>query len=175
VTLIKTDGSVVLATAAEASQIIETLHRDEISKDLGKAGLETLAIVLYKHPISRREIDYIRGVNSAFIVRNLLIRGLIEKIDDTDNKRSFLYRPTIGTLSFMGLSSVCDLPDYEETLKQLNNCGDETASDIQSDKADALSQNTIKPDNESIEKPIDTSLSDIDNTYHVGKDEKTNK
>ena len=175
VTLIKTDDSIMLATATEASLIIENLHRDEINKDLGKAGLETLAIVLYKHPISRREIDYIRGVNSAFIVRNLLIRGLIEKIEDTENKRNFLYKPTINTISFLGLSSIADLPDYEETLKLINGVGDENSIPVQNELTSSPESLGTTPDNESIEKPIDTSLSDIDNTYHVGKDEKKKK
>ena len=69
----------MLGTAPQMSATVETLTKEELMKDLGKAGLETISIILYKGPISRAEIDYIRGVQSNFILRNLLVRGLIEK------------------------------------------------------------------------------------------------
>jgi segregation and condensation protein B len=75
-TLVQTDDEVMLGTAKELSSLIEQLTKEELTRDLGKAGLETLSIVLYQGPISRADIDYIRGVNSQFILRNLLIRGL---------------------------------------------------------------------------------------------------
>src|SRR5690606_35907752 len=76
------DGEeVALGTHPEASALVEKLQKEEFSRDLGRAGLETLAIVLYKGPISRREIDHIRGVNSGFILRSLMVRGLIERVD----------------------------------------------------------------------------------------------
>src|SRR3989344_3952019 len=63
--VIISDGEFVsLGTHPDASKLIESLHKEELSRELGRAGLETLAIVLYKGPISRREIDHIRGVNS---------------------------------------------------------------------------------------------------------------
>src|SRR3989344_2884873 len=58
---------VSLGTHPNASEIIENLQKEELSRELGRAGLETLAIILYRGPISRREIDHIRGVNSSFI------------------------------------------------------------------------------------------------------------
>ncbi len=72
-TLVRTDDEVMLGTAKEISLLIEQLTKEELTRDLGKAGLETLSIILYQGPISRADIDYIRGVNSQFIVRNLLI------------------------------------------------------------------------------------------------------
>src|SRR3989344_5907696 len=74
------DDSVELRIAPELSDMIHGLEREERSRPLGKAGSETLSIILYKGPVTRAEIDYIRGVNSTFILRNLLIRGLVEKI-----------------------------------------------------------------------------------------------
>jgi segregation and condensation protein B len=88
-------------------------------KDLGKAGLETLSIVLYQGPLSRSEIDYIRGVNSQFIMRNLLIRGLVEKVDNPVDRRSFLYKPTLALLGYLGVSTVTDVPDYETVRKNI--------------------------------------------------------
>lgn len=118
--LVRTETAVELRTAPEAGALIEALRKEELSKDLGKAGLETLSIVLYNSPITRAEIDYIRGVNSTFIVRNLLIRGLIEREQNKKDQRSFLYKPTFELLSFLGIRRIEDLPEYhavEEELK----------------------------------------------------------
>ncbi len=113
VTLQSKDDEITLGTAKEMSAIIEKLTREELSRDLGKAGLETLAIILYKGPISRRDIDYIRGVNSTFIIRNLLVRGLVEKVQSKTDERVFLYKTTFDLLSFLGLKSEHDLPEFE--------------------------------------------------------------
>jgi len=108
------DDEVMLGTASKLSHIIERLTKEELVRDLGKAGLETISIIAYKGPISRAEIDYIRGVQSAFILRNLQIRGLVERIDNEKDHRSFLYRPTFELLQFLGVSKIEDLPEYEK-------------------------------------------------------------
>ena len=113
------DDEVALRTAASAASFIETLAKEELTKDLGKAGLETLSIVLYQGPISRREIDYVRGVNSNFILRSLLVRGLVEKIDNPKDQRSFLYRATFDLLSFLGISRIEDLPEYSAVRQEI--------------------------------------------------------
>lgn len=117
--LLSLTDEVVLGTAPEASAFIEAITKEELSKDLSKASLETLAIVLYKGPITRAEIDYIRGVNSTFILRNLLVRGLVEKVDNPADQRSFLYRPTFQLLEFMGVANTESLPEYEATMTAL--------------------------------------------------------
>ena len=118
-TIVTKDDEVMLATRAEAASLIEGLVKEELSRDLGKSGLETLSIVLYKGPISRREIDYIRGVNSQFILRNLLVRGLVEKITDEKDERRFLYRPTFELLQSLGVSSISELPEYTKVQEEL--------------------------------------------------------
>ena len=115
IVLIKNDDEYLLGTAPEMAPAIEKIVKEELNRDLGKAGLETLTIVLYRGPISRTEINYIRGVNSNYILRNLLVRGLIEKVDH--GGRSTVYRPTFELLSFMGISKVEDLPSYDEVAK----------------------------------------------------------
>jgi segregation and condensation protein B len=110
--LVHKDGEVLLVTHPKVGPIIEILTREELVKDLGKAGLETLSIVVYQGPIARRDIDYIRGVNSNFILRNLLVRGLVEKVSDKNDQRSFLYKPTFELLSHLGLNRIEDLPEY---------------------------------------------------------------
>lgn len=116
--LLKKDESVMLGTSSEMSATIETLIKEELDRDLGKAGLETMAIVLYRGPILKSEIDYIRGVNSGFILRNLLVRGLVEK-EQNPSGRGFVYRPTFELMQHLGVAEIEKLPDFEEINKSL--------------------------------------------------------
>lgn len=118
--IIMLGDEISIGTRPELSSLIENLTKEELSRDLGKAGLETISIILYKHPISRREIDFIRGVNSSFVLRNLLIRGLIKKNESRGVSRGYFYEPTIDLLSFLGLSKVDDLPQYQDVLSELD-------------------------------------------------------
>jgi len=116
------DGeSVSLGTHPAASALIERIQKEEFSRELGRAGLETLSIVLYKGPVSRREIDYIRGVNSGFIIRNLLIRGLIERTESVSGERSYSYKPTLELLRHLGVKRREDLPEYGVALAKIEN------------------------------------------------------
>lgn len=119
-----------LATHPEMSTIFETLIKEDLNKDLGKAGLETLSIILYRGPIKRSEIDYIRGVNSQFILRNLLIRGLIERISDPTDERSYLYKPTFDLLSYLGLNKVEDLPEFASVRSEIENYKKESEPEV---------------------------------------------
>jgi len=117
--VISNEDEIALGTHPEASSLIEKLQKDELSRDLGRAGLETLSIILYKGPISRREIDYIRGVNSSFILRNLLIRGLIERSEGAVGERSFSYKSTLELLRFLGVKNREELPEFETAFKKI--------------------------------------------------------
>jgi segregation and condensation protein B len=113
-----TDGeNVNLGTHPSLSSLIENLQKEELSRELGHAGLETLAVILYKGPISRREIDYIRGVNSSFILRSLLIRGLIERSENTG--RSYSYKATLKLFEHLGIARREDLPEYQTAFKKI--------------------------------------------------------
>lgn len=118
--LVRKDNSVVLGIHGELGSLIESIRKDEITKDLSKAALETLSIVLYRNGVARSEIDYVRGVNSSFILRNLLVRGLVERIVDSKDSRRILYRPTFQLLSYMGVTSISQLPNYENVQKELD-------------------------------------------------------
>ncbi len=111
-TLIETSGTVELRTAPGASATIERIKREALEKDLGKAGAETLALVLYRGPIARSEIDYIRGVNSTFVLRNLLMRGLLVRNPNPKDQRSYIYEATPDLLALLGVSRVSELPEY---------------------------------------------------------------
>ena len=120
IALIEKDDEVMFGTASEFSSLIEDLQKEELNRDLSKASLETLSIVLYKNGASRSEIDYIRGVNSSFTLRALSVRGLVEKIPDPKDSRRFLYRPSFELLSFMGVKSVEELPEYNTVNNSIN-------------------------------------------------------
>lgn len=117
--LVRNRDAMMLGTAPEVSAVIETITKEELSKELSKSAVETLAIVLYKGPLTRTEIDYIRGVNSTFILRNLQVRGLIERTANPKDQRAFLYQPTFRLLESLGVERIESLPrwaDVEATL-----------------------------------------------------------
>lgn len=118
-TILREGDKVGLVTAKDASKIVEEFAKEEFGGDLTRAALETLAAVSYKGPIKRSEIDYIRGVNSSFMLRNLLIRGLIERVRDPKDSRSYVYRVSRDFLKFLGLTSISDLPEYGSFAKKL--------------------------------------------------------
>jgi len=120
VELITTDTTLSLRTADSQSHLIETLQRQDEEKDVGTAGLEVLAIVLYKGSISRAAIDYIRGVNSSGTLRQLVLRGLLERNKDTTDARAWVYSATPELLAYVGVSSVDQLPEYEELTSALH-------------------------------------------------------
>lgn len=120
IVLMEKNEEYLLATAPEFSGIIEELQKEELNKDLSKASLETLSIVLYKNGASRAEIDYIRGVNSSFTLRALAIRGLVEKVSDPKDNRRYIYRPSFDLLSYMGVKSVEELPDYNDLKSSID-------------------------------------------------------
>lgn len=131
--LVFKDNEVTLNTSSAMSELIGKLTKEELVRDLGKAGLETLSIILYRGPISRAEIDYIRGVQSNFILRNLQIRGLIEKVPDHKDQRKFLYRSTFDLLSFLGISKIEDLPEFEKAKTEFNDLNQKREAAVNSD------------------------------------------
>lgn len=116
--LIRKDDEVVLGTQTETSDIIARITKEELSREIGKAGLETLTIILYRGPISRADIDYLRGVNSTFILRNLMVRGLVERVSNPSDARGYLYKPTFELLSLLGITRIEDLPDFSEIVQK---------------------------------------------------------
>ena len=108
------DAQVQLTTAPEASSAVETFLGLEATQKLSRAALETLTIVAYRQPISRPAIDTIRGVNSEYILRGLLSRGLVEEVGRAETPgRPILYGTTQDFLLYFGLSSLSDLAPFE--------------------------------------------------------------
>lgn len=114
--LLITDTDVQLVTAPELSDFITEQRKQELKADIGKAGAETLAIILYKGAVTRAEIDYVRGVNSSYILRALEVRGLITR-NSEGNVNRFSVTPQL--LAHMGITRREELPDYARILDQL--------------------------------------------------------
>lgn len=117
VKLVEHNEEVSLVTSPEFAPLIEKIIKEERERELGRAGIETLTIVAYKGPISKKEIEYIRGVNSQYAIRNLLLRGLIERGSGVDGK--VVYTVTSDTIRFLGLTKISDLPEFEAMQKEL--------------------------------------------------------
>lgn len=120
IVLIETGEEVALVTAPSAHELISKLRKEELSRDLGKAALETLSVILYRGRVSRREIEYVRGVNSTAILRSLLIRGLVERTQSEIDERQFLYRGTVELFSLLGITKQDDLPEFAKVQAELN-------------------------------------------------------
>jgi len=122
--IIVKDKKALLATKPENMREVEALTKSSIQENLSKAALEVLSIIAYRSPISRSEIEAIRGVNCSFTLRNLLLRDLIERQDNPKDAREYVYFPTFRLLQSLGLENTKGLPDYEtlsvdERLKML--------------------------------------------------------
>ena len=115
--VVQTDTEIQLVTAPELSEFVEAMRKDEIAGDIGKAGAETLAIILYRGPVARAEIDRIRGVNSSFIIRNLLTRGLITR---QAHKNSYQFSISSALLEHLGLTKKEALPEYKTFMDALD-------------------------------------------------------
>lgn len=110
--VIRDGQAILLASKPENAPVIEALTKSTREENLSKAALEVLAIVAYRAPVSRAEIDAIRGVNCSFTLRNLLLRDLITREGNPSDNRGYLYRPTLRFLQSIGLGQIEELPDY---------------------------------------------------------------
>lgn len=119
VVIVDDGGEIELRVAGSAAALIERVRKEEYARDIGKAGEEVLAAILYRGPLTRSEIDFIRGVNSSQTLRTLTLRGLVRKAQNPKDPRSFLYEPTTELLAQLGVESNKDLPDYTEIRAKL--------------------------------------------------------
>ena len=103
-----------LATKADFSPLAAAVLKSELSENLTSAAIDALTIVCYAGPVSRAEIDYIRGVNSGFILRSLMIRGLIDRIPHPQKGNAVLYQPSFELLKLLGVGKAERLPEYQK-------------------------------------------------------------
>ncbi len=109
----KVGQSYQMATSPKYSSVIKEFIKSEQTGELTKPALETLTIIAYRGPITKAELEQIRGVNCSLIIRNLLIRGLVEAKEDKE-KMATVYLITFDFLQFLGMDRVSQLPDYDK-------------------------------------------------------------
>jgi segregation and condensation protein B len=106
-----------LVAAPASVEIVKKLVKSDFEEDLSQAALETLAIIAYRGPVSRAAIESLRGVNCSFILQSLSIRGLIDRKNNPEDGRSYIYNVTFDFLKHLGINQLGDLPNYEELKK----------------------------------------------------------
>jgi len=113
-TLQEHKGKYQLTTKPELGTLIEQFLGLQATSRLSKAALETLAIIAYKQPVTRPQLDDIRGVNSDGVIKSLLSKGLIEETGRGDGPgRPIIYGSTNDFLQYFGLNSLSELPPFE--------------------------------------------------------------
>lgn len=113
--IIEADKKYQMTSAPENSELVQKFLKEEVVGELTRPQLETLTIIAYRGPISKIELEQIRGVNCSLILRNLMIRGLVEcKVGDGLDR----YIITHEFLKFLGIANIGDLPDYEKLNKK---------------------------------------------------------
>lgn len=111
--LIENNRQYQLTTTADNAPLVQEFLKDETSGELSQPSLEALTIIAYRGPIGKLELEKIRGVNCSLIIRNLLLRGLIEEKYEKVREENY-YTVTHDFVRFLGLNSVNDLPEYEK-------------------------------------------------------------
>jgi|GEM_PF-497797 len=110
------EDTIQMVTEKSQHELIEKFMQKELEGDLSNPALEVLAIIAYRGPLSKPDVEAIRGVNCSFTVRNLLLRGLIERLPHPTDKRTKLYHVTHNFLRSLGLESIEQLPQWENLV-----------------------------------------------------------
>ena len=114
-------GRVQLTTAPELAELVERFLGLEATSHLSRAALETLAIIAYQQPVTRPQIDSIRGVNSDSMMKSLLSKGLILESGRADGPgRPILYSTTPEFLQHFGLNSILEMPPLAKPEEEEN-------------------------------------------------------
>ena len=112
--LVRKGTTVQMVTAPENAKTVGKLFQKETAEKLSDVALETLAIVAYRGPVVRADIEAVRGVNCTYILRNLLLRGLIERNEPAKGTRQGTYEISVELLRHLGVHSVKDLPSFDD-------------------------------------------------------------
>lgn len=107
-------NTIKLTTREEHREYYQKLLEEPSTNSLSQSALETLAIIAYNEPITRGEVDSFRGVDSSYVMRRLLAKGLIKEFGKSDLPgKPILYKTTDDFLDYFGLASRDDLPSVE--------------------------------------------------------------
>lgn len=111
--LIDNGKTIALATKPEIAGLVSALTTAEYFGELTRPQIETLAIIAYRQPVAKSELELLRGINCSLILRNLALRDLI--IDEKGAvQNEIYYRLSIEAMKYLGLKNVTELPDYAE-------------------------------------------------------------
>jgi len=108
--LLQHGQEVELVTTPGNTELVKEFLKKEELGELTRPQLEALAVIAYRGPIAKSELELIRGVNCSLILRNLQIRGLVEQLEDVVPT----YQATADFLHFLGITKISDLPNYSE-------------------------------------------------------------
>lgn len=111
--VVEHEGKVQFVTNPSQADLVGALLKEETDGELTRPSVETLTIIAYRGPITKPEIEQIRGVNCTLIIRNLLVRGLIDEADDVERLQP-VYTVSADFVRHLGLHSIADLPEYAE-------------------------------------------------------------
>lgn len=121
ISVIRIDNDFQLKTKKEYYEYVRRVTEPKRNAPLSHAALEVLSVVAYKQPVTRSQIDYIRGVDSSSSVSRLIMSGLIEQTGTADAPgRPSLYSTTKEFLRVFGLENLTELPDIGELEKELS-------------------------------------------------------
>ncbi|KKR03570.1 MAG: Segregation and condensation protein B [Parcubacteria group bacterium GW2011_GWC2_39_14] len=113
VRLVQSGNEVQFMTSPDHAKLVRDFLKSDITGELTRPQLETLTVVAYRQPITKPELEQIRGVNCSLILRNLMMRGLVD-CEESKEKLGFVYRVTHDFLKFLGIANVSELPEYEK-------------------------------------------------------------
>lgn len=124
-----------LTTKFEHREYYQKLIENPETNFLSQSALETLAIIAYNEPITRVEIDKLRGVGSVQMVRKLVAKGFIKEVGRSDLPgRPILYETTSEFLDYFGLATIDDLPDMRDFLEENESVEEDNESDLYTSK-----------------------------------------
>jgi segregation and condensation protein B len=116
VQMMEIDGEYQMSTSGDSSKMVKEFLKDEMTGELTRPALETLTIVAYRGPIVKSDLEQIRGVNCSLILRNLMIKGLVEA-KNPDKTGEPLYNITFDFMRYLGIAKQSELPDYDKLSK----------------------------------------------------------
>ncbi|CAM3240486.1 SMC-Scp complex subunit ScpB [Vagococcus fessus] len=118
--ILEAGNQFILTTKKEFADVIKDYAQSPLSNTLSQAALETLSIIAYKQPITRSEIDEIRGVQTSGAVQKLVVRQLIKEVGRVEGPgRAILYGTTDYFMNYFGLEDLSELPSISEMENEI--------------------------------------------------------